>query len=81
MEETGRGRDKGKRWSRPQAVRLIESAAGVGEPDAVLKRLTKQERDEELKRAEKEQAEDFEPSPLDEDLVDEPRRVRHRKRV
>ena len=81
MEETGRGRDKGKRRSRPQAVRLIESAVGVGEPDAVLKRLTKQERDEELKRAEKEQAEDFEPSPLDEDPVDEPRRVRYRKRV
>jgi hypothetical protein len=69
MEETGRGRRKGRRQSRPKAVSLIESAAGEGERDEVLKRLTK------------EQVDDYEPSPLDEDSPNEPRRVRCRKRV
>jgi hypothetical protein len=69
MEATGRGRRKGNRQSRPKAVSLNESAAGKGERDEVLKRLAQ------------EQAADFEPSPLDDDPPDEPRRVRHRKRV
>ncbi len=69
MEQTGRGRQKGIRQSRPQAVSLIESAVGEGQRDEVLSRLAK------------EQADDFEPSPLDEDSSDEPRRVRCRKRV
>jgi hypothetical protein len=69
MEETDRGREKGKRQSRPQAVSLIEAATGAGERHEVLKRLTE------------EQEVDFEPSPLEEDSPDEPRRVHCRKRV
>jgi hypothetical protein len=70
MKQTGRGKKKGP--SAPKVVSLtdsLEAVTGEGGRDEVLNQLTA------------EQQADFEPSPLDEDPPDRPRKVRTRKRL
>jgi hypothetical protein len=69
MERTGRGRSKG---GKPNVVGLtsdLEAATGEGDKHEILERLVA------------EQKSDFEPSPLDPDPNERPRRVRHHKRL